>query len=250
MNDGARHAWVLESERDGVARALLHREGCQQLDAGGRGGLYRFPLSKGCGALRVFRRGGLPGKVLADGYLLANRPRAEFCVHLQLYERGVAMPEPLGVLWEQTGPRFRGAIATRYIEGDSLHALLASGRSEVLTQALAAAGKAIRGLHDAGGLHADLHPGNLMVAQGTAFLIDFDRARALGTLRPGQRAANLLRLRRAFVKHGFNLAHFDALMDAYGDWQQPSSWRRGVALLRESWVRARQRKGGRGDSGA
>jgi 3-deoxy-D-manno-octulosonic acid kinase len=214
--EGEAHALVAEVHTPEIAAALFRREGCVPLGAEGRGQVFRFPCGEGHGVLRPYRRGGLPGRVLRDSFLFVNRPLREFRVHAALHAGGVPCPAPLGVMWSQHGAAFRGAIATAWVDGVSLQGLLQAGDAS-LPETLEAAGKAIRALHDAGGLHADLHPANVLVARGQAFLIDFDRARLLAALTPRQRASNLLRLRRAFVKHGFGLHHFDALLAGYGE---------------------------------
>jgi 3-deoxy-D-manno-octulosonic acid kinase len=75
-------------------------------------------------------------------------------------------------------------------------------------------GRAIRLLHEAGGVHADLNAHNILVqeeGEGRAFVIDLDRASVLdGPVPAGRAAANLQRLQRSFLKLG--------LEDALADW--------------------------------
>jgi tRNA A-37 threonylcarbamoyl transferase component Bud32 len=73
-----------------------------------------------------------------------------------------------------------------------------------VTDALAAAGAAVRALHDAGVSHADLHPKNLLLDASTAGVrvLDLDRARASDApLTEAQRLDNLVRLARSVEKH-------------------------------------------------
>ena len=69
-------------------------------------------------------------------------------------------------------------------------------------------GRAIRLLHEAGGVHADLNAYNILVqeeGEGRAFVIDLDRASVLaGPVPARQAAANLRRLRRSFLKIGLD----------------------------------------------
>lgn len=236
-------AWVLEVEREAVAAALFRAQGCVPLDtAGGRGGVMRFALGRGEGVLRPFRRGGLAGRALAHRFFMNNRPLREFRVHAELLRRGAPCAPLLGVAWQAQGPWVSGAIATGFIEGPSLESLLAGGATEeALQQALSAAGRAVRALHDAGCLHADLHPGNILVAREGAFLIDFDRARLFPALSPAQRASNLLRLRRAFVKRGHDPRHLASMLEAYGGGHASTALQRVVAMGRERWVRRKTR---------
>jgi Ser/Thr protein kinase RdoA (MazF antagonist) len=79
------------------------------------------------------------------------------------------------------------------------------GRPRIL-RAAAAAGEAVRRFHGAGGCHADLHVGNLLLREGrtgtSALLIDLDRARVLAEVGARERMAELMRLYRSLVKRG------------------------------------------------
>ena len=238
--DGARSAIVRREGEAAITGALFRMEGCEPLAAEGRAQVYRFPCGTGHGVLRKFRRGGMPGRVLRDSFLLVNRPLVEFQVHVSLHEKGVPCPAPLGVCWQKRGPAYRGAIATEWLDGASLQSLLRH-EDAALGEALRLSGESIRSLHDTGGWHADLHPANVIVARGQAFLIDFDRARLFSALTPRQRASNLLRLRRAFVKHGFGLQHFDALMAGYGPMPGVGRWQGALAAAHEAVVKPPRR---------
>lgn len=233
---------VREDCADAVAGALFHGEGCSPLNTEGRGEVYQFGLpesvyeveqQEASGVLRRLRRGGLAALVMEDGYL-GNRPLREFMVHHAIHTAGVPCVEPLGVLWRKRGIFFSGALATRYIEGESLFGVLLRGGKH--TSALHAAGRAIRALHEAGALHRDLHPANILVAHGVAYLLDFDGARMLAVTSPSQRASNLLRLRRAFVKHGERAA-FDVLLEGYGAPLDAANWQHALAAIHEVKVR-------------
>src|SRR5690606_11831715 len=71
---------------------------------------------------------------------------------------------------------------------------------------LAAAGRAVRAFHDAGGSHPDLHVGNLLVrARDDApevWILDLDRATAGAPPAPRERMAQLMRLVRSLHKRG------------------------------------------------
>jgi tRNA A-37 threonylcarbamoyl transferase component Bud32 len=88
-------------------------------------------------------------------------------------------------------------------------------------------GRAIRLLHEAGGVHADLNAYNILVpeeGEGPAFLIDLDRASVLNGPVPERRArANLRRLRRSLLKLGLDeaAAHWDELEGGYEVPPQP-----------------------------
>jgi hypothetical protein len=62
----------------------------------------------------------------------------------------------------------------------------------------------VRRLHDAGGRHADLHIGNLLLLERQSeievLVIDLDRARVVAELTPARRMAELMRLYRSLLK--------------------------------------------------
>jgi tRNA A-37 threonylcarbamoyl transferase component Bud32 len=72
--------------------------------------------------------------------------------------------------------------------------------------AIESAARAIRRFHDAGGWHADLHAGNLLVRDRDGALdvlvIDLDRARVQDRVDARARMAQLMRLYRSLVKRG------------------------------------------------
>ncbi|MGB5302631.1 MAG: lipopolysaccharide kinase InaA family protein, partial [Gemmatimonadota bacterium] len=86
-------------------------------------------------------------------------------------------------------------------------------------------GRAIRLLHEAGGVHADLNAHNILVSEdgeGPALVIDLDRVGLTAGPAPERRArANLLRLHRSCVKLGLHaaLSDWDLLERAY--WAPP-----------------------------
>jgi Ser/Thr protein kinase RdoA (MazF antagonist) len=76
------------------------------------------------------------------------------------------------------GRFFRLFYVSREIAGEDLYALLSRDTPRDPREAvLRRAGALIRSLHDHGVLHADLHPRNLFVAEGTGdvFVLDLDR---------------------------------------------------------------------------
>ncbi len=209
--------FALRSEQSLLIPALLDRETCGPVDGMGRGALYRFPLSAGNGILREYRRGGMMQRLLTEGSL-TNRPLREWRVISYLHEKGFPVPEPLGVVWRRAGGLVFGAIATRELDASTLCAWL-SARSERSEDMLEAVGKLVRVMHDLGVYHADLHVGNVLVSSGSdasgIYIVDFDKAR-IGPLTDIQRAQNLLRLRRSFVKRGLRLTDYERIRRAYG----------------------------------
>lgn len=205
-----------------ITAALSGEAGTTPLNEAGRGAVETFALADGQGVLRPCRRGGFVGKFMREGYLFRNRPKAEFLIHEHLYESGVSVPEPLGVMWQRRSLIVRGSLATRRLEAVGLNAWLVDAPRD-RSKTLAAAGQLIRSMHDAGVYHADLHVENILVSGGgEVFLIDFDNAALLPEVSATQRARNLLRLRRSFLKRGLDEMDYESILAAYGPIAIPS----------------------------
>ncbi|HPU97523.1 MAG TPA: lipopolysaccharide kinase InaA family protein [Candidatus Hydrogenedentes bacterium] len=226
---GRHGAWLLvrESCAQAVARALEARAGCAPVSGEGRGTVWRFPLPDGSeGILRECRRGGAVSLLLRRGYLLVNRPYREWQVHCRAWGAGVPTVEPLGVRWVWRGPLCFGALATRRAEGVSLARWLEThGNSKARAECLRTAGAAVRRVHDAGLLHADLQIRNFWVGQsGEMLLLDWDRGRDLGRpATPVERSHGVYRFRRSLEIIADWKELFDAFLSGYGRFD--SAWR-------------------------
>lgn len=208
---GARRYTVPAAEPEVVAAALDAAMDGGGGARGGRGGIVR----SGGMVARHCRRGGLVRFLLRDRYL-GNRPRREFEIHRRAWAAGLPVPEPLGVCWERRGLFCRGALATRALDAVELLDALREDPGRA-ADFLAAGGRAVRRMHEAGIWHADLQARNVLVNGDTAYLIDFDRGRRLPA--PGRhcwRAMNLYRFRRSLEKHGFPAAYFRHFCAGYG----------------------------------
>ncbi len=223
-----RSGCVLTTEAEAVTAALFEDNGCSVDIAAGRGQVSRFPLSVGEGVLRRYRRGGLIARVSEDAFL-GNRMLAEFRVHLSLYQKGFAVPEPLGVVWARRGLLYRGAIATRSLKAGTLLEYLADGAAD--PKILALCGQRIREMHDLEFWHADLQVKNIMTDGAQIWLLDFDNARTGKPLSNLARARNLFRLRRSLEKHGRSLDNFDSILEGYGKLGLPR-WLSGLYRIR------------------
>ncbi len=118
------------------------------------------------------------------------------------------MVRPALVAAERRSGLWRAAVAT-WFEPDAIDAerYLASDPAPARTlRAAAAAGTALRRFHDAGGRHADLHAGNLLLREGAAgceaWLVDLDRARDGAPPGAQGRLAEIMRLYRSLSKRG------------------------------------------------
>lgn len=147
----------------------------------GRGGARRHSLRGGKVVyVRQYLRGGFVRHFVRDRFVLRPpRPLLELEATMRARAAGCRVPLVHAVGVEETGLSYRGWIVTSAIEGarsfiDALLAADEAGRGTLL----AAAGDAIRCLHDAGVFHPDLNGHNLLLdGEGEIAIIDFDRAR-------------------------------------------------------------------------
>ena len=151
---------------------------------------------------------------MMKSYLFDNRPLHEIEVHCAAYRSRVAVPLPLGAYWEQRGPMYRGAIAVARLEAVHLLDFL-SGENGGREEALRSCGAALRQMHDAGFVHADLQIRNILISGGKPYIIDLDKARRCTRVSPSAREVNLVRLRRSFDKNGVSPKHFESIRAGY-----------------------------------
>lgn len=202
--DGALVTALLEQgllEASGVRRALA--------GGGGSPGRARTAAVSLAGpdielVLRGLRRGGLLGPLLGAALPGPARPFRELAATAALRAAGAPVPRPaVAVAWRH-GLVWNAAVATR-LEADALDAgafLAAHPKRARLRAALAAAGRAVRRFHDAGGSHPDLHVGNLLLRGDPceALVIDLDGARVGPRLDAPARMGELMRLYRSLRK--------------------------------------------------
>lgn len=158
--------------------------------------------------LRPLRRGGWLARWLPHSPAAATRAIREIDVTARLRFAGAPVPRPLCVIADRSDGGCSVAVGTVFEEGaaDAVQILDAMPSRRELLAAAAAAGRAVRRFHDAGGVHADLHVKNLLLRQkeGTteAIVIDLDRARLRSAVTPRERIAELMRLYRSLRKRG------------------------------------------------
>jgi 3-deoxy-D-manno-octulosonic acid kinase len=183
------------------------RLGAEASGADGRGAtaVHELPGREDRLHWRPCRHGGLLGRWLGDRWLGRERAVAELEVTLRLLRTGAPVPRPLLVAGWRRGPFWQLALGTRHLEGarDGVE-VLESSNAGTLPALAAAAGRAVRRFHDAGGLHADLHLKNLMLdADGASvWILDLDRARSDGPPSPARRMHEIGRLTRSLLKRG------------------------------------------------
>jgi 3-deoxy-D-manno-octulosonic acid kinase len=191
----------LEFAAFAVARAgtllafAASRAGAQPLR--GRGIAYRIDgPAPDDWVVRHYRRGGAVAPFLCDRYVLAgpSRPFRELRASEEVRARGVPTPRVLALAVYRAPPFYRADIATEHVAGAVDLAALSFGERRAgdadRVAAWAAAGALVRRAGRAGVLHVDLNLANILIHPGpagpTAWLIDLDRCRVLGT---GSRAA-------------------------------------------------------------
>lgn len=233
--------WVQYQNRESISAALFGGEGCEAARVGGRGGAQRFHYGDGSGIVRPCRRGGLVRRLIRDSYVFVNRPRREWLAHVFLFERGLRVPEPLGVYWERRGICFRGAVSTREIDGAATLAEYVAKSDDSRKATLEQVGTLVRMMHDFGVFHGDLQVGNILVGPDSPYLIDFGNARRYARLSPLQRARDLLRFRRSLVKNGIARDVYDSICGGYGGFRPPAwlSWGYRLKGTLSDWIAGR-----------
>lgn len=156
------------------------------------------------------------------------RPLDELSLTRRLSAVHVPVVEAVGAVVVASRLGWRGHLLTREVPGGLdletfLYAPMAHAEWPV-ADALAAAGTAVRAMHDAGVRHGDLHLKNLLLdpALAAVRVLDFDRAQSAdGPLSDADRLIDLARLARSVEKHrlrGMQVGRKSALrfLRAYG----------------------------------
>jgi 3-deoxy-D-manno-octulosonic acid kinase len=197
----------------------------------GRGAVYAVPAPvasvgpAGQWVIRHYHRGGLPGRVLGDRYLRLGRPRPfrEFDLARALEDRDAPTARVVGAAVYTAGLIYRGDLVTERAIGTTDLAAVLFGldrfpagpgpvpvsvgdpRDPGAVPAMAAAGRLVRRLHDAGLQHPDLNLKNILV-RGTggtgpdALVIDLDRGRIVRSVSGRARRRMLDRFWRSVAK--------------------------------------------------
>ncbi len=170
---------------------------------GGRGSAWFVHVGPEDLVLRHFCRGGIPGRFVHRDYIFATedavRSFAEFRLLHSLFRKGFPVPEPVAAGYARRGLVFyQASLIVRRISGARPILEFASAEQAPVWHA---AGSCVRRFHDAGVFHADLNCMNILVADGTVYLIDFDRGRMMpGEVDDRWKAANVSRLARSIRK--------------------------------------------------
>ncbi|MBI1952003.1 MAG: hypothetical protein HYS34_11660 [Acidobacteria bacterium] len=205
--------WIVRREcaaaiERGEADFILHGPGARHSAAGsGRGPLARLTLA---GIPAVGKRalhGGLLGRLLGGLYLGRRRALDQLRAASRLARAGVPTPEILAIGTRRAAGLFRAqAIVAREIAGArNLHRLAMERQADARRRViLEKAADALRRMHDAGFLHADLNLANLVLGAGTAgetvWVVDLERGRFADEVTAGGRIRVLARLLRSCEK--------------------------------------------------
>jgi 3-deoxy-D-manno-octulosonic acid kinase len=192
-------------------------DGTPETATGGRGTVVFIRHDGQDWALRHYRRGGLPGRLLSDQFLYLGEPATrsfrEFRLLQELYRMGLPVPRPVAAHYQRAGAIYRADLITsRIANARPLSQLLL--RDEFPADSWPAVGKLLRRFHEAGVFHADLNAHNILMDDaGEFYLLDFDR----GRIRPHGIwiSSNLKRLSRSLRKITGNAARFGPQGDAW-----------------------------------
>lgn len=186
--------------------------------------MAEWPGQKGPVFIKIYKRGGLLGRLVQDLYFGKSRFHNEFNILKTLRRLGFGVPEPLGVVTRRVfGPLHKGALLTRYANGFvPLPQAYAAIQEGPILRALA---NALVRLHDAGIEHKDLNLNNFLVRPETEknvvslIVVDFDKAKTRKRpIHSLKRAYGLIRMERSAKKilgKEFSLPFFAKLSQAY-----------------------------------
>ncbi len=163
--------------------------------------------------LRPSRHGGLLASWLGDRFFSPNRPFRELRIWLALRRRGVPLPIPVLAVSGRRGFIWRSAFGSINLAGalDGAAWLATQPDAPQLRSACIAFARTLRRLHDAGGLHGDLHLRNILIependdgenASVRLVLIDLDRTRIVPEASARERFRELMRFARSLEKAG------------------------------------------------
>lgn len=223
----------------------------------GRGRPFGVEVS---GAGRVFVRqylhGGALRRLTGELYRGESRFVGELRALTDAARAGVAVEEALGIVSRPAGAGMcRGWLVAREVPGasDVLRLLCGTPAPSSRRAVLAASGRAIRALHDAGFEHPDIHLKNLLVRpDGVVAVLDLDGTRRHAELSREQRLAGLFRFDRYAAKQaaaGLPVSRTDRLrvLRAYAgnDWPERDALRALAARLARHVARHGARNGAR-----
>lgn len=189
-----------------LANETLYEFAARQPDARtfqGRATVYGVDLPDNCGHVVVRRsmRGGWLASLNTDLFLPPTRGLRELIASLRLRASGVATPEVVAFLTYPAGSILRrGDVLTREVQGQDLGSALTTSGAETRTATMESAAALLASLSRAGAHHADLNVRNILISNGSAYVLDVDRVRFHVPGDPIVLRANIERLQRSLRK--------------------------------------------------
>ena len=187
--------YTAENISDAQLSALFAPPAALKISSLGRGGGHFTQAELGPLRLKIYRRGGLFGKLFPLCGLDEAATTRELAAELALSGAGLATQETLAMCIQRDAPRLRAI--QRYFPDEVTHAELAARKT--LTEAQRhGADELLQKIVAAGYLHRDSNGGNLLWNEsGYGWrIIDLASARPLGSMNP-TRALAMMRARLA-----------------------------------------------------
>jgi 3-deoxy-D-manno-octulosonic acid kinase len=195
-----------------------------QMTIGGRGGSSLIEVAGTRAVLRRYHRGGLVGRLISDQYLwlgkTLSRPWREWNILQRARGAGLPVPEPVAACACRTGPWYRAALITVYLE-DTEMLTQRLEREKLSADTWYRLGLLFKRMHSEGIRHADLTSDNVLIdSLDRLYLVDFDQARIMNRIDDWQWKP-LYRFQRSMNKRHRNRAlsygddDWQTLMDGY-----------------------------------
>ena len=174
-------------------------------DLGGRTSITVVRL-QGIGSvvIKYYRRGGAIRYLMKKRYVKCGKTRCEIEYELLQKVRSLGINAPEPVAFAYRGRLFYQCwLVTREIQDHQTLVQISRSNAELARMAMKAVVKQVSMLIQNNILHADLHPGNVIVDnQNQVYLLDFDKGDVLPGDKNTLRARYLRRWNRAIQKHG------------------------------------------------
>lgn len=134
---------------------------------------------------RQYRRGGVVRYFIGESFfrnprspLFALRPLRELLILSYLRQNGVAVPEPIGarIVYSYLCLRYKAQLFTQQIQASENLMTILKRNDERGEAYCYQAGLSAARIFSLGVSHPDLYPGNVLIADGGVYIIDFDKA--------------------------------------------------------------------------
>jgi|UPI00068448BF tRNA A-37 threonylcarbamoyl transferase component Bud32 len=184
--------------------AYWRQQGCLTGQARGRGSAYAVEYGRKRFFLRHYRRGGAIGPYMKDRYLWTGldttRAWREFYLLLDMHAKGLPVPRPAAAYVQRIWLMYYADIITEQIPDALPLGMLLNQKDSIDDRLWTRIGSTLQHFHSQGICHPDLNVNNILIDKAEAvWLIDFDKG-VWYRPKPGQRQANLNRLRRSLAK--------------------------------------------------